>query len=48
MIVDSAIYVDGRRSEPCSLEEMRQVCLERGGFAWIGLYEPGGVRRRHG
>jgi magnesium transporter len=40
MIVDNAIYVDGRRSEQCSLEEMRQVCLERGGFAWIGLYEP--------
>jgi magnesium transporter len=36
MIVDSAIYVDGHRSAPCSLEETR----ERGGFAWIGLYKP--------
>lgn len=40
MIVDSAIYVDGRRSEPRPLEGARETCLARGGFAWIGLYEP--------
>ena len=40
MIVDSAIYVDGRRSAPCSLEETREACRARGGFAWIGLYDP--------
>ncbi len=40
MIVDSAIYVDGRRSVPCPLDELRKNCRERGGFAWIGLYEP--------
>ena len=32
MIVDSTVYVDGRRSEPGSSRE--------GGFAWIGLREP--------
>ncbi|MDQ3636678.1 MAG: transporter, partial [Actinomycetota bacterium] len=41
MIVDNAIYVDGRRSEsPDSLEETYEACRERDGFAWIGLYEP--------
>jgi magnesium transporter len=40
MIVESAIYVDGHRSAPCSLEESHEACRERGGFAWIGLYEP--------
>lgn len=40
MIVDSAVYVDGRRSEAGSLEGMHQACREKGGFAWIGLYEP--------
>ncbi len=41
MIVDSAIYVDGRRAvEPTSLEETYQACRQRHGLAWIGLYEP--------
>jgi magnesium transporter len=40
MIVDSAIYVDGRRSASCPPDELRKTCRERGGFAWIGLYEP--------
>ncbi len=41
MIVDSAIYVDGRREKaPASLEEAYEACREKGGFAWIGLYEP--------
>jgi len=41
MIVDSAIYVDGRRSEsPDSLEQAHEACRKRDGFAWIGLYEP--------
>ncbi len=41
MIVDNAIYVDGRRSEsPDSLEQAHEACRERDGFAWIGLYEP--------
>jgi magnesium transporter len=40
MIVDSAIYVDGRRSAPYPLEEIQKTSREKGGFAWIGLYEP--------
>jgi magnesium transporter len=40
MIVDSAIYVDGRRSAPCPLEKIQETSREKGGFAWIGLYEP--------
>ncbi len=40
MIVDAAIYADGRRTESCSLKETRQACEKRGGFAWVGLYEP--------
>ena len=40
MIVDSAIYVDGRRSAPHPLEEIHEASREKGGFAWIGLYEP--------
>jgi magnesium transporter len=41
MIVDNAIYVDGRRAaEPASLEETYQACREQHGLAWIGLYEP--------
>src|SRR5215207_3438766 len=40
MIVDSAIYVDGHRDASGSLEEIREIRQEKGGFAWIGLYEP--------
>jgi magnesium transporter len=40
VIVDSAIYVDGRRSAPSPLEEIHEASRARGGFAWIGLYEP--------
>ncbi len=40
MIVDSAIYVDGRRSAPCPLDEIHRASRARGGFAYIGLYEP--------
>src|ERR671933_2106938 len=41
MIVDSAIYVDGRRAvEPSSLQEFYQACRQQQGLAWIGLYEP--------
>jgi magnesium transporter len=41
MIVDNAIYVEGRRSEtPRSLEETYEACRKSKGFAWIGLYEP--------
>ena len=41
MIVDNAIYVDGRRTaELASLQETYEACRERHGLAWIGLYEP--------
>jgi magnesium transporter len=41
MIVDNAIYVDGRRvAEPSSLRETYEACREQRGLAWIGLYEP--------
>jgi magnesium transporter len=41
VIVDNAIYVDGRRAaEPASLEETYEACRKRHGLAWIGLYEP--------
>jgi magnesium transporter len=40
MIVDSAIYVDGRRDAATSLDEIHQAWREKGGFAWIGLYNP--------
>src|SRR5919199_63929 len=41
MIVDSAIYVDGRRAvEPSSLQEFYEACRQQHGLAWIGLYEP--------
>jgi magnesium transporter len=41
MIVDNAIYVDGRRlAEPSSLRQTYQACREWRGLAWIGLYKP--------
>jgi magnesium transporter len=41
MIVDSAVYVDGKRVVvPDSLEGIYETYREKGGFAWIGLYEP--------
>jgi len=41
MIVDNAIYVDGRRTaEPSSLHETHEAVRRQGGLAWIGLYEP--------
>jgi magnesium transporter len=41
MIVDNAIYVDGRRvAEPSSLLETCESARRLGGLAWIGLHEP--------
>ena len=39
-VVDNAIYVEGRRIEPGSLDETYELLRERGGLGWIGLYEP--------
>ncbi len=41
MIVDNAIYVDGRRAaEPGSVYETYEACRTQKGIAWIGLYKP--------
>ncbi len=41
MIVDNAIYVDGRRSaEPSTLRETYEAVRDQHGLAWIGLYKP--------
>jgi len=41
VIVDNAIYVDGRRTaEPDTLQETYEAVRERRGVAWIGLYRP--------
>ena len=54
MIVDNAIYVDGRRAEePGSLEETYEAVDQRRGVAWIALYKPteeefGSVAREFG
>lgn len=41
VIVDNAIYVQGRRTEqPRSLQETYEAVRQRQGVAWIGLYEP--------
>ncbi len=41
MIVDKAIYVDGRRTEaPDNIDETYETCRRRGGMAWIDLREP--------
>jgi magnesium transporter len=41
MIIDCAHYQDGRRRDegPVALEEASARC-KRGGFAWLGLFEP--------
>ena len=40
-IVDSAIYVDGKRAqEPSTLAETHEAARGRGGVVWIGLSRP--------
>ena len=40
-VVDSAIYVDGRRrTVPTSLDQTYEAMRACGGMAWIGLYRP--------
>lgn len=46
-VVDSAIYVDGRRrAAPASLDETSEAVRACGGMAWIGLYRPGAGEMR--
>jgi magnesium transporter len=41
VIVDSAVYEDGRRRDgDVAVHEAMEACRERDCFAWIGLYEP--------
>jgi magnesium transporter len=41
VIVDSALYVDGRRSEGrLALDDVPAACLRPGAFVWLGLHEP--------
>lgn len=41
MIVDSAIYVDGKRlPNTPPIGDVYEVCQDIGGVAWIGLYKP--------
>jgi magnesium transporter len=39
-IMDNAVYVDGRRQEPDTLEHTYELVRRHGGLGWIGLYRP--------
>jgi magnesium transporter len=40
LVVDCAVYVDGTRIEPGDPHDALREASERGGFVWLGLYEP--------
>lgn len=40
MLVDSAVYVDGRLTTATTLKEAYRVSREPGKFAWVTLQEP--------
>jgi magnesium transporter len=40
MLVESAVYADGRRTTSTTLEEACRTCREPGKFAWVTLREP--------
>ncbi|MGB3328999.1 MAG: magnesium/cobalt transporter CorA [Thermomicrobiales bacterium] len=41
MIVDSAVYIDGKRmAQTPPIADVYEVCQDLGGIAWIGLYKP--------
>ena len=43
MIVDCGVYVDGRRIDvEAALPDVLDVAIDKGGFVWVGLLEPGG------
>ncbi|SFN98143.1 magnesium transporter [Geodermatophilus obscurus] len=39
-VVDCAVYVDGRREPPVDPGDALRAAGERGGFVWLGLFEP--------
>src|SRR5688500_1618524 len=40
VIIDCALYVDGRRTGSVSMPDAFERARESGGFVWIGLREP--------
>jgi magnesium transporter len=40
VVVDCAVYVDGRRQAPVTPDEALAAAKAQGGFVWLGLYEP--------
>src|SRR5829696_3460249 len=40
VVVDCAVYVDGRRQAPVRPHEALETAQAEGGFVWLGLYEP--------
>ena len=40
VVVDCAVYVEGRRQARLAPEDAFQVASSQGGFVWLGLYEP--------
>jgi magnesium transporter len=40
VVVDCAVYVDGRRQAPVPPEDALETAVAAGGFVWLGLYEP--------
>jgi magnesium transporter len=40
VVVDCAVYVDGRRQAPVTPAEALRTATAQGGFVWLGLYEP--------
>ncbi|GAB3201066.1 magnesium and cobalt transport protein CorA [Geodermatophilus arenarius] len=52
-IVDCAVYVQGRREPPVDPMVALEAAVERGGFVWLGLFEPteaelGAIAERYG
>jgi magnesium transporter len=39
-VVDCAVYVDGVRQPRVAAEDALEAAREKGGFVWLGLYEP--------
>ncbi|MCW2699843.1 MAG: magnesium and cobalt transport protein CorA [Blastococcus sp.] len=53
VVVDCAVYVDGRRQPPVAAEKALETAKAQGGFVWLGLYEPtedelGAIADRYG
>ena len=40
VVVDCAVYIQGRRHAPVPPEEALETAVAEGGFVWLGLYEP--------